>query len=480
VFAVAYYRPGETGPAGTLIKRMNTASDPLRMRRLLDAGRALVGELDPQAVLDRILAAAREVTGARYAALAILDEHGHVGELLAIGVDEPTRTEIGDLPSGRGVLGLVWEDQCPLRLARVGDHPRSIGVPPGHPPMRSFLGVPILQRDTTWGGLYLTEKQGGPFTEADEEAAVILADWAATAIQEGRLARRSGEPRTSAAPVVATGGTGLERVLELIVRRGRTLIDTSSLGPSDALTKDDEQRLRAFAASAATAVALAQSVESDRLRSLMAAADAERSRWARELHDETLQGLGALHLLLAAARRRGDARETELAVDEAIDHIQQEIENLHAIISDLRPAALDQLGLRPALEALVESRSGQGTLVITSELMIPEATDGDARLVPEVESTIYRLVQETLTNVVKHANARHVRVTVIAKAGSASIDVRDDGIGFSTSVTATGFGLASMRERVTLAGGTMTIDSSADGTRVHVQLPAQVRGTASE
>jgi signal transduction histidine kinase len=459
---------------------MNTASDPQRMRRLLDAGRALVGELDPQAVLDRILAAAREVTGARYAALAILDEHGEVDQLLTIGVDAQTRAVIGDLPRGRGVLGVLWEESRPLRLADVGDHPRSIGVPPGHPPMRSFLGVPILHRDAAWGGLYLTDKQGGPFTEADEEAAVILADWAATAIEEARLTRRSDGRRIADAPVVASGDTGLERVLELIVRRGRTLIDTSSRGPSDALTKDDEQRLRAFAASAATAVALAQSVESDRLRSLMAAADAERSRWARELHDETLQGLGALHLLLAAARRRGDARQTELAVDEAIEHIHQEIENLHAIISDLRPAALDQLGLRPALEVLVESRSGHGTLVIASELAVPGPDDGDDRFTPEIESTIYRLVQETLTNVVKHADARHVRVTIIAAEGVASIEVRDDGIGFSTGATASGFGLAGMRERVTLAGGTLTIDSDDSGTLVRVQLPAPARGAVAE
>ena len=231
--------------------------------------------------------------------------------------------------------------------------------------------------------------------------------------------------------MVPSGDSGLERVLELIVARGRTLIDTSGRGAADALTEDDEQRLRAFAASAATAVALAQSVESDRVRSLMMAAEAERGRWARELHDETLQGLGALHLLLAAARRRGDARQTELAVDEAIAHIQQEIENLHAIITDLRPAALDQLGLRPALEALVESRSAHGTLTIAAALTLPGPADGDERLTPEVESTIYRLVQEALTNVVKHANARHAQVTIVAAGGVVTIDVRDDGIGFA-------------------------------------------------
>jgi signal transduction histidine kinase len=213
----------------------------------------------------------------------------------------------------------------------------------------------------------------------------------------------------------------------------------------------------------------------------MAAADAERNRWARELHDETLQGLGALHLLLAAARRRGNARQTELAVDEAIEHIQQEIENLHAIISDLRPAALDQLGLRPALEVLVESRgSADGSLTIASELALPGPADGDARLSPEVESTIYRLVQEALTNVVKHAHAGHARVAVIAEEGIVSIEVHDDGTGFDTGAAGPGFGLANMRERVTLSGGTMTIDSDVGGTRLTARIPTPTRGDAAE
>ena len=113
-----------------------------------------------------------------------------------------------------------------------------------------------------------------------------------------------------------------------------------------AFTEDDEQMLRTFAASAATAVALAQSVQADRLRSSMAAAEAERRRWARELHDETLQGLGGLRVLLSSALRREDLERARTAMGEAIEHIEHEIENLRAIITELRPAALDELGLR--------------------------------------------------------------------------------------------------------------------------------------
>jgi signal transduction histidine kinase len=446
------------------------------MRRLLDAGRALVAELDPQAVLDRTLAVAREVTGARYAALGVLnEERTELEQFLTVGVDEQVRAAIGGPPRGRGVLGVLIAEPHPLRLSDVTQDPRSYGFPDGHPPMRNFLGVPILVRGAAWGSLYLTEKQGGEFTEADEEAAVILAEWAATAIENARVYRHSDHRRVDQA---SGGDTGLERVLELIVKRGRALVDARSIEDGDALAGDDEQLLRTFAASAATAVDVAQNVESDRLRSLIAAADAERSRWARELHDETLQGLGALRLLLAATRRRGDARQTEIAVDEAIKHIEEEIENLNAIISDLRPAALDELGLRPALEALLERRSDDGALSIVSRLALPDHRSDEDRFEPDVESTVYRLVQEALTNIVKHADARNVRVAVTASGGAVSVEVQDDGTGFTPDAAGPGFGLASMRERVFLAGGSLIIDSGEGGTLVLAKLPAHPRGDA--
>jgi signal transduction histidine kinase len=354
--------------------------------------------------------------------------------------------------------------------------------------MSGFLGVPILIRDAVWGSLYLAEKQDGEFTEADEEAAVILAEWAAAAIKNARLyqtfERRRVEQQHAVRGLEAThdgasaigNDTGLERVLALIIKRGRALIDARDVKETDALTDEDEQSLRAFAASAATAVVMARSVESERVRSLMAAADAERSRWARELHDETLQGLGALLVLLASARRRADAKQTELAMDEAIEHIEQEIENLHAIISDLRPAALDELGLRPALEALLERHSEHDELTIASKLALPDHNAGEDRLEPEIESTVYRLVQEALTNIAKHANARNARVAVTASGGAVLVEVQDDGTGFAPDAGGSGFGLVGIRERVFLAGGTVTIDSGRGGTLVRAELPAHARG----
>ncbi len=125
----------------------------------------IISELDLETLLHRVLAVACELTGARYAALGVLDEDRHELErFLTLGVDEETRARIGDLPRGRGVLGVLIEHPEPLRLADVGRHASSYGFPPGHPPMTTFLGVPIRIRGDAWGNLYLTEKQDGEFT----------------------------------------------------------------------------------------------------------------------------------------------------------------------------------------------------------------------------------------------------------------------------------------------------------------------------
>src|ERR1700691_1637830 len=171
--------------------------DDHRLRRLLDVGRALGTELDPEAVLDRILEEARIATGARYAALGVLSEQRtELGRFLTLGVEDEQHAAIGDLPRGRGVLGERISHPQPLRLSDVGEHPHSYGFPSGHPVMRSFLGVPITIRGEAWGNLYLTEKQDGDeFTESDEQAAVVLADFAATAIENARLYQRTEQRR---------------------------------------------------------------------------------------------------------------------------------------------------------------------------------------------------------------------------------------------------------------------------------------------
>src|SRR5215213_7088531 len=217
--------------------------DDLRLRRLIDAGRGLISNLEVDAILHQLLDVAREVTGARYAAVGVLDDRREELErFVTAGVDEATHRAIGELPRGRGILGLLIEDPRPLRLDHVGDHPQSYGFPSGHPEMETFLGVPVVIRDEAWGNLYLTEKADGePFTEADEESAVILADWAAIAIENARLyasveQRRDHLERavrgldTTVAIAQALGGeTDLGRILELIVKRARALVGARSM-----------------------------------------------------------------------------------------------------------------------------------------------------------------------------------------------------------------------------------------------------------
>jgi signal transduction histidine kinase len=536
----------------------------------LDVGRSLVTELDPESVFDRILAEARTVTGARYAALGVLNEQRtELERFLTLGVDDETHRAIGDLPRGRGVLGVLIDDPRPLRLHDVGMHAQSYGFPAAHPVMRGFLGVPIMIRGQAWGNLYLTEKEGGgAFTDDDVDAAVILADWAATAIENARAYQGAEQRRLQLERAVlgleaardiadAIGAeSNLERILELIVKRGRALVDAqtvlillregdelivaaqaghaaaarghripiadstsgqvlergrpqrivdvaglkispSQIGLHDVHTAllvpmlyhgsgvgvlaafdrgegggpfsgSDEQTLRTFATSAANAVAINRSVEADRLRSAIAAAEEERRRWARELHDETLQALGSLRVLLASALRRGEEGGPERAMRQAIEDIEREIENLRAIISDLRPSLLDDLGLEPAIEALIERRRQSGLEIINTTSLGPA---DQQVLPPELETTVYRLLQEALTNIVKHAGATVVHVNIELAGGRVVVGVRDDGVGFDTSSPTPGFGLSGIRERVYLAGGELELTSGSAGTLLRATIP---------
>src|SRR5215207_480429 len=236
-----------------------------RLRRLLDVGRSLIAELDPDVLLDRLLEVAQEMTGARYAAIGVLDERRELLEqFLTKGIDEETHRAIGDLPHGRGVLGVLIHDPKPLRLDDVGAHPESYGFPLAHPPMHTFLGVPIVVHREVWGNLYLTEKDDGEFTDDDEEAITVLADWAAIAIANSRLYRdvrrrndelqraiRGLETTTEIARALG-GSTDIERVLELVAKRSRALIDARATGLG--LLDGDELVIEAVAGEGAAAI----------------------------------------------------------------------------------------------------------------------------------------------------------------------------------------------------------------------------------
>ncbi len=548
-----------------------TLPEPI-LRRLLAAGRALVAHLDLERVLHDLLEIAAEVTGARYAAIGVLDERrGGLERFLTHGVDPETHRAIGDLPHGRGVLGVLIDDPRPLRLPDVGAHPRSYGFPAAHPPMRSFLGVPIVIRGRAWGNLYLTDKAGGEeeFTAGDEDAVVVLADWAAIAIENARLYEDATRRRTALEQAVqgleattaiarAVGSeTDLERVLELIVKRGRALVEARSVvlllsdgdelsvaavagqvrdgargariprrgtaagdvlatgrperisdvrarlglddeqlgvigagtgllvplvyrdtrlgvlaafdrhGEEPTFGDREEQLLESFAASAATAVTTAKSVERDRLRHSLESAERERRYWARELHDETLQALAALRVLLASGLRRDDPEALRAVAGAAVEQIQQEIDNLRTLITELRPAALDELGLAPAIDSLATRVSAVEGIEIAAAVELD-----DERLAPDLETAAYRVVQEALSNVAKHAAAEHVSVRVWRDGERVQVRVTDDGRGFDTAARGEGFGLVGMRERAALLDGEVRIRSGPGrGTIVDATFP---------
>ena len=537
-----------------------------------------MGELDVEVVLSRVLQSARELTSARYAALGVLnDSRTELERFITLGIDESEREVIGALPRGRGVLGELIQHPAALRLSDISEHPHSYGFPHGHPPMSSFLGVPILIDGTPFGNLYLTEKRHGEqFSDADQEAVQMLSELAGFAIDHARRYTGTREHRDELQRTVAAlnattqiaravgAETDLDVILELVAKRGRALVDARllvielvqqgrltvaagagelpagllgrqvPLGDSAAsaalrtrraqrlqepltrarfdehglgtldvhasggllvplvfqnhsygvlvaidrlhegpeFTGDDERLLEAFAASAATAVATAQSVASERQRQRLAAAEAERQRWARELHDETLQSLSALRVGLSTAKRSGKPEALEQAVTSAIDHLEEGITNLRALITDLRPASLDELGAAAAIQALCERAERQGVAIDVSIDLAYEQGRAGERHSPEVETAMYRIVQEALSNAAKHGHAKRAVVEVHEDETDIHVSVRDDGLGFDTSVQTEGFGLLGMYERVQLLEGSLRVSSqSGSGATIEASFP---------
>jgi len=202
-------------------------------------------------------------------------------------------------------------------------------------------------------------------------------------------------------------------------------------------------------------------------RRALEAAEHERTRWARELHDETLQNLGALHMLLVSGL--ADPEVLDATVNEAADLVQDEVVKLRHLIAELRPAVLDQAGLEAALESLSHKLSVIDGLEVELNLEISELGH---RLNSQDESMLYRAVQEALANVAKHSEARRVEVTVRARERAIEAIIRDDGVGFEAEVPSSGFGLLGMRERALLVGGELDVQTAPGaGTSVRFLMP---------
>ena len=250
----------------------------------------------------------------------------------------------------------------------------------------------------------------------------------------------------------------------------------------------DREALSAFAASVAQRLAAERSVEIERLRYGMEARERERTRWAREIHDETVQGLGALRLKLANARDVDEREALSSAVDAVLDGLGEEIDGLRHLITELRPAALDDLGLAAALEALARRMQAIDGLDVQTEIDLGPEHDDARRLDPELESTIYRVVQEALTNVSRHAEASRAVVSVTERDGVVRASVTDDGKGLPEADrlgprgngVEGGFDLSGMRERAELVGGELElVPAPGKGTVMRLAVPLAGRPSAA-
>jgi signal transduction histidine kinase len=542
---------------------MAATAAQVRMRALIEAGIALSSELSLDAVLQKLVETAAALTGAKYAALGVLDPTGsRLERFLTTGIDAQTHAAIGDLPTGRGILGVLIRDASPLRLHDLSEDPRSVGFPPGHPPMRSFLGVPVALRGIAYGNLYLTEKEGGDFGEEDEETVTLLASQAAVAIENARLYESATRwstqleslnevavalvselelgpllhivanrlrtlisadsvhialPHADGLRIEAAAGPGAENVVGLpIPERSKTMrvlerkqseridsvIDDPEIdqetarrlqmrtalyvplvlrgeaigvitaqdkeGADPRFSAEDVRLAEVFAQRATVAVDLSRRVARDALRRVVSAQEQERRRLARELHDETGQALTSILLGLRTVEEAGGEEEVRAAVAEVRELVRSTLQDVRRLAVELRPKALDDFGLVAALERLTESFTEQTGIAVGFESLLPAA-----RLTPEIETALYRIVQESLTNIVKHAQAHSVSIVLGRKRDTVSVIVEDDGVGFDPDRPREGgLGLIGMRERVSLIGGRLTIESRPGaGTTFVAEVP---------
>jgi signal transduction histidine kinase len=536
-----------------------------RLRVLIQTGIAINAELSLDGVLERIVEAAARVTDAHYAALGVIDRAGTgLERFVTHGMTDEVEKQIGDPPHGRGILGVLIQDARNLRLHKLSEHPRSVGFPPGHPPMHTFLGVPILLRGVAYGNLYLTEKDGGgDFTDEDEEMVSLLAAQAAVAVENARLYESAtswsqqleslneiggalvGElelgplldlvtsrlreligarlvaialPAGDALRIAAADGEGaadLEAINSLehdsktgrVLERGRSeridtlledpevnqdiarrlgastglyvpllarerpigvLVAHDKLGPDPRFSSADLRLAEQFANRAAIAVDLSRRVARDALRRVVSGQELERRRLARELHDETGQALTSILLGLRAVEEAAGPDAMRTAASNLRELVVGTLQDVRRLAVQLRPKALDDFGLVAAVEHLVQTFSEATAIRVDLEAQL-----GDARLPAEVETTLYRIVQEALTNIVKHAGASRVSILLVRRRGTATVVIEDDGQGFDLAeLREEGMGIIGMRERVELHEGRLTVESTpGSGATLAAEVP---------
>jgi signal transduction histidine kinase len=241
------------------------------------------------------------------------------------------------------------------------------------------------------------------------------------------------------------------------------------LGPDPRFDEGDVRLAESFVSRASIAVDLSERVGRDALRRVVEAQELERARLARELHDETGQALASILLGLGQLEEAVEGDEARKAAAGLRELVVTTLQDVRRLAVELRPSALDDFGLVPAVERLAATVAEQSGPAVDVEAQL-----GGARLPAEAETVLYRIVQESLTNIVKHASAARVSITLVRKGGSAVVVVEDDGSGFDPGALREGaLGLAGMRERVALVGGRLTVESSPGaGTTLVAEVPA--------
>jgi len=373
----------------------DTIRNPDQLQALLDAVVSIASDLDLSRVLHRIAEAACQLTDARYGALGVLDPAGRsLSEFVHVGMGDDAVERIGHLPEGEGILGLLIVEPRPLRLADLSAHPDSVGFPEGHPPMRTFLGVPLRVRDQVFGNLYLTEKKGGAeFTEGDEALVVALAGSAGIAIDNARLHAHLAE-------------------LSVV---------------------------------------------------------ADRERIARDLHDTVIQRLFAVGLSLQSLLPLAHDQEVRERIEAAVADLDDTIRQVRTTIFALEPPPAADKGVRARiLETCTEASRSLG---FDPELRFRGALDRhvDGHLASELCSTL----REALSNVARHAEARHAEVEVSALPDEVHLRVVDDGVGVGVGEpTRHGKGLMNMAERAELLGGSFQLSARhGGGTELSWRVP---------
>ena len=576
---VRYGKPAQ----GEVCSNSHMAATPTqdKLAEVVEAGAAIARGLDLDETLQTVVEAAARVTRARYCALGVLGPDRRITRFITTGLSAAERELLGALPTGRGILGVLIDEARPLRLRSIADDPRSVGFPPNHPPMRSFLGVPVEGRGEIYGNLYLTEAPDGQFSEADERVALLLAGMAAVAIENARLyqdateqaeqARRAGEARVALTRVAAAVlreqdlKVAMQRLAEEAVRLLRVRLvaigvpdefegvlrydvaagpdaegfdttpvpidgsfsgvvllagvsthvdgrdaaalesfpsaqrfagheviaqpvligdegvavllavdheDGTPLGPGD------QELLAVLADFAAIAVRTSRSLGRERargealarLRQTQADAEArretlsrvietqerERRRLAQDLHDRTAGGLASVLFALRRLEREVADDGQRATLLEAREGVAAAIEDVRDLIADLRPKVLDDFGLGAALERLCLTIARRSGLEIS-----PELGEGLDQLEPDVATAAYRIAQEALGNVVRHAKAGRVSVSAAVVDDHFVLTLHDDGQGFGAG--AVGLGVEGMIERARMVGGRVELERPPGG-----------------